>query len=125
MGGRGASSGISHKGDVYGTEFATLLHFGNIKFVRYNHSKAATVPLETMSSGQDRVYVLVNRHDILKSIIFYNREGKRRRQIDLLHAHHNKFSPHVHEGYDHSSARELNKGDRAYVQKVRRLWSQR
>ena len=125
MGGRGAASGISHKGDVYGTEFTTLLQHDNIKFVRYNHSKLAKVPRETMSAEKDRVYVAVNRDDVLKTITFYGKDGRLRRQIDLEHAHHHGFSPHVHEGYDHSKARELKKGDKAYVQKVRRLWSQR
>ncbi|MBR0315971.1 MAG: hypothetical protein IJQ99_03820 [Synergistaceae bacterium] len=38
MGSRGASSGISIKGKIYGTEYTTLLQHDNIKFVRYNQS---------------------------------------------------------------------------------------
>lgn len=33
MGGRGASSGISKRGDKYGTEYRTLFEDGNIKFI--------------------------------------------------------------------------------------------
>ncbi len=41
MGGRGSSSGISVKGKKYGTEYKSLLTYGNIKFV---------VPLENNTS---------------------------------------------------------------------------
>ena len=54
MGSRGASSGISIKGKIYGTEYTTLLQHDNIKFVRYNHSTQATAPMETMVQG--RIY---------------------------------------------------------------------
>ena len=33
FGGRGASSGISEKGNAYGTQYKTLLEYENIKFV--------------------------------------------------------------------------------------------
>jgi hypothetical protein len=124
MGGRGAASGVSAQGYKYGTEFRTLMSVDNIKFVQYQHSKSATIPLETMSSGRSRVYVLVNRQGELKSITFYNKDGKLKRSIDLLHGEHHGFSPHVHEGYGHSTkAYPLTKSDKAYVEKVRRLWS--
>lgn len=49
MGGRGASSGISNNGKPYGSEYTTLYQFGNIKFVRYNETKSAKTPMETMT----------------------------------------------------------------------------
>ena len=126
MGGRGASSGISHKGDVYGTEFTTLLHFGNIKFVRYRHATSAKIPYETMSAAGNRVYVLINKQDEISSISFYNKEGKLRRQIHFGHAAHHGFSPHIHKGYEHSqNAHKPDKSDEAYIKKARRLWSAR
>lgn len=36
MGGRGASSGRSKKGKLYGTEYKTVHEVGNIKFVTQN-----------------------------------------------------------------------------------------
>ena len=57
----------------------------------------ATAPLETRSADKNRVYVVVNRKGVLKSIAFYNKKGERRRQIDLSHEHEGK-TPHVHIG---------------------------
>jgi hypothetical protein len=125
MGGRGSASGVSDKGLKYGTEFKSLLRVDNIKFVQYRLSASAKIPLETMSAGRNRVYVLVNRRKVLKSIIFYNNQGKKRRQIDLEHRKNHGFSPHVHIGYEHSGkAYKLTKGDKAYVEKVRKIWNQ-
>lgn len=57
MGGRGASSGMSVKGKLYGTEYRSLLTVGNIKFIKKNDGNV-TAPLETMTKG--RVYVTLN-----------------------------------------------------------------
>ena len=85
MGGRGASSGVSDKGLKYGTELSLLALDGNMMFVRYNFSKSAKVPLETMSSRHNRVYVAINSAGKISAIAFYNKEGKLRRQIDFGH----------------------------------------
>ena len=125
MGGRGAASGVSSKGNIYGTEYKTLISLDNIKFVQPRNPGSAPVPLETMSAGKSRVYVLINNEGILKAITFYNKEGKLRRQIDFGHLEHHGFSPHVHIGYGHSrKAYPLTKKDNAYVDKVRRIWKQ-
>ena len=58
FGGRGASSGISVNGKVYGTEYTTLYQSGNIKFIRYNDSTASKSPMETMTKG--RVYATID-----------------------------------------------------------------
>lgn len=47
MGGRGASSGISVSGKVYGSEYHSILKDGNIKFVVANEG-SVTAPMETM-----------------------------------------------------------------------------
>jgi hypothetical protein len=98
MGGRGASSGISDNGKVYGTEFHTLYQSRNIKFVEYNDG-LATAPMETMTNG--RIYVTVNKEDTLN----YDKNGKRHKQIDLTSPH--KINgvntlPHTHKGYNHA-----------------------
>ena len=99
MGGRGASSGVSNKGSKYGTEYRTLLQSGNIKFVKYNNSKSAKTPMETMT--KERIYVTVNNNNELSSITYYDNKGKRNRQIDLKHKHDGNV-PHIHIGYEHN-----------------------
>lgn len=37
MGGRGASSGVSVKGNKYGSQYRTIFQDGNIKFVSKKH----------------------------------------------------------------------------------------
>lgn len=51
FGGRGGSSGVSVKGERYGTEYSSLLKVGNVRFVRYNGSGSAKPPQETMTRG--------------------------------------------------------------------------
>ncbi|MDR0354550.1 MAG: hypothetical protein LBJ64_02270 [Deltaproteobacteria bacterium] len=128
MGGRGAASGVSEAGRKYGNEHKTLLQVDNIKFVEFNRG-SATAPMETMSAAEDRVYAVVNRNGAVKSITYYNKEGKRTRQIDLEHEH-DGTQPHVHIGYLHSEGQEdneydLSATDKKYVEKVRKVWASR
>ena len=126
MGGRGASSGTSKSGKKYGTEYTTLLKSGNIKFVRYNDSKSAKTPMETMTKG--RVYVTVNNRNELKSLTYYDSQGKRVRQIDVSGKPHTingkKELPHVHVGYEHeeNGSRVLTRKEIAMVERVRKVW---
>jgi hypothetical protein len=124
MGGRGAASGRSVKGALYGTEFSTLLEVSNIKFVRYNGSLSAKAPQETRTRG--RVYVTVNAQDDLTSITYYDTEGKRTKTVDLNHAHDRK-QPHVHHGYNHSEdgTTGLSPKEIALVDFVRKTWYNR
>jgi hypothetical protein len=124
MGGRGAASGVSDKGLEYGTEFKTLIRVDNIKFVTPTKAGASSSPLETMSADRNRVYAYVNYGGKLKSIVFYDKSGKRKRQIDLDHEH-NGHMPHVHSGYDNPHTKKhipLTKSDNAYIAKVTRIW---
>ena len=57
FGGRGASSGISEKGNAYGTQYKILLEYENIKFVT-NAGKNYEALMETMTNGE-RMYKLV------------------------------------------------------------------
>jgi hypothetical protein len=124
MGGRGSASGMSDKGYRYGTEYKALIRVDNIKFVQPQKPGSTPVPLETMSAGKNRVYAVINNKGILTSIVFYDKKGKRRRQIDLRHSHKG-YIPHVHSGYNHSfGSGTLTKSDRAYIGKVERIWRQ-
>lgn len=122
MGGRGASSGISDKGKIYGTEYRTILKSGNIKFVKSNESGSTKTPMETMTKG--RVYVTVNNKDELQAITYYDEKGKKSKQIDLTHKHDGN-KPHTHLGYEHNSARNITKEERKIIDKIVKLWYNR
>lgn len=129
MGGRGASSGISDKGKKYGTEFSPLLKVSNIKFVKYNDSKSAKTPQETMTKG--RVYVTVNDKNELSSITYYDTSGKRTKSIDLMHSHNDMKGNHTHHGYFHSEndsskgAANLTIEEKKMVEFVKKTWLNR
>lgn len=98
MGGRGARSGSSVYGNAYGTQYHTLLTYGNIKFVQKNNPDSETL-METMTPG--RVYAVVGKTNEIQSIVYFDNEGKRSKQIDLMHPHQG-LQPHTHHGYFHS-----------------------
>ena len=83
MGGRGASSGISRTGKVYGSEYHAILTndgkplvVDNIKFIQSNDSKNNNkAPMETMT--KDRIYVYVNDKNQIKSITFHDDKNMR------------------------------------------------
>lgn len=128
MGGRGARFGVSKNGKPYGTEFYTVLQKGKIKFVK-SVTGNAKAPMETMTKG--RIYVTVNEKDELKYITFFDRQNKRRRQIDLMGNFHiidgEKVLPHVHKGYIHNENgdRKLTKKEQTIVERVKRTWYNR
>lgn len=98
MGGRGASSGRSAKGNKYGSQYKTLLKSGNIKFVEKN-SRTSESLLETMTNG--RVYVTVGGGKDLLQVIYFDTKNKKSKSIDLTHRH-NGMNEHVHHGYFHN-----------------------
>ena len=126
MGGCGASSGVSKKGKKYGTEYRTILQDGNIKFVKYNESKQATAPMDTMT--KNRIYVTVNNKNELKSITFYDENNKREKQIDLRGRSHTingkKRYVHVHQGYyhDENGTRTVTSEEWALIRRVKHIW---
>lgn len=127
MGGRGASSGVSVKGKKYGTEYTTLLQSGNIKFVKYNDADSAKTPQETMT--KERIYVTVNDKNELKAITYYDKDGKRAKQIDISGKPHKIDGkwviPHSHYGYHHdeSGTFEPSKSENDIIDKVVRIWN--
>ena len=97
MGGRGSSSGESVSGKKYGSEYKSLLTYGNIKFVVHKDGNP-TSPMETMTNN--RVYVTLDRDGDPKYISYYDKNNKRRKQIDLTVPHRGVI-PHTHHGYFH------------------------
>lgn len=128
MGGRGASSGTSRAGNPYGSQYHALLTAGNVKFVEKNSRSSETL-METMTGG--RVYAHVEG-DELVSIVYFDNEGKRAKQIDLGHPHRPSFpSEHTHHGYFHNEndspkgASRLTTKERTMVERVRKIWKNR
>ena len=123
MGGRGASSGISKFGKRYGSQYHSLLTVGNIKFVEKNGRGSETL-METMTPG--RVYVHVESGE-LRSIVYFDRNNKRSKQIDLDHVHRGE-KPHTHHGYFHNEndskkgAARITPEEARMVESVRRIW---
>ena len=124
MGGRGASSGTSEAGNPYGSQYHAVMTVGNVKFVSKN-SRQSEPLMETMTRG--RVYAHVEGDD-LKSIVYFDADGKRSKQIDLSHAHDGK-SPHAHYGYDFPKgkhdANRLTPKEKTMVERVLNLWENR
>lgn len=123
MGGRGASSGISKAGNKYGSQYHSLFTVGNVKFVSKNSRDSETL-METMTRG--RVYAHVEG-DKIKSIVYFDNENKRSKQIDLDHAHAGTV-PHAHRGYFHNEGNPVKKfsnlspDEKEMVDRVTKLW---
>lgn len=124
MGGRGSSSGISDSGKEYGTEYETLISFGNIKFIRRT-SDNTSAPLETKTKG--RVYVTINQDGKPKFVSYYDTENKRSKTIDI-DALHKGIKTHVHHGYHHNEkdgpkgATKLTPKEKKMVERINKLW---
>lgn len=126
MGGRGASSGVSDKENKYGTQYKTLLKSGNIKFVQAKNKNTESL-LETMTKG--RVYALVNEENKVSQIIYFDKNNKRNKRIDLLKEHRG-MSPHTHKGYykneydrnNKKGASNLIPEEKKLVERIKKLW---
>lgn len=124
MGGRGASSGISDKGNPYGSQYHTLYQEGNIKFIKKN-SRDSEPLMETMTKG--RVYVTVGGDDLLSITYMDNKNNERSKSINLNHSHKG-MQPHTHHGYLHNEndgkkgAAGLTTKEKKMVERVNRIW---
>lgn len=124
MGGRGASSGTSKMGNPYGSQYHGIITVGNVKFVEKNFPGAETL-METMTRG--RVYAYVDATGEVNSIVYFDNENKRTKQIDLKRPH-DGVSPHVHHGYFHNENdsgkgySRLTSKEQAMVERVVRIW---
>lgn len=130
MGGRGASSGISKKRNVYGSQFHAVkdsngkaLVSGNVKFIQSNSRDSESL-METMTKG--RVYALTGGDDLIK-IVYFDKENKHVKEINFGHKHEG-LDPHVHHGYFHNEndgkkgATRLTKEEKKMVESVEKVW---
>ena len=120
FGGRGAGSGISASGKIYGSQYKTLLEYENIKFVT-NVEKNYESLMETMTKG--RTYVQIGGKDILR-IVQMDENNQRNRVIEFDKT--NK-QWHVHQGYLHAENSEnqhdpLSISDVRLLEKVKKIW---
>ncbi|MBR0411075.1 MAG: hypothetical protein IJI25_08755 [Eubacterium sp.] len=129
MGGRGASSGLSDKGNPYGSQYHEIFSDGNIKFVTKNSRQSETL-METMTQGRVYVTVGINKKTgdgELLSIIYFDIQNKRIKTIDLNHPHKG-MQPHTHHGYRHNEndgskgASKLTPAEQKMVDRVIDLW---
>ena len=103
-----------------------MLTYGNIKcVVRLDNSAAA--PMETMTNN--RVYVTLSSEGKPKYISYYDKENKRKKQIDLDKPHHG-VSPHTHHGYEHKN--DTSKGfahltpkEKDMVSRINKIWKEK
>ncbi|WP_208853615.1 hypothetical protein [Collinsella aerofaciens] len=81
--------------------------------------------METMTHG--RVYAVVDRGEV-KSVVYFDNQSKRSKQIDL--ADHHGMSPHTHVGYLHNEGSpngkpmRLSTDERKMVDRVLSDWEQ-
>lgn len=124
MGGRGASSGISHSnkgvGNSYGTQYREIFSAGNLIFVT-KVSRQSENLMETMTPG--RVYGTIGGKELIR-ITFFNKQNKRRKVIEK-DKRTGKW--HVHHGYEHREYSEkmhepLSEQDQRYLDMAQRLW---
>ena len=126
MGGRGDSSGTSKLGNPYGSQYHAVMTVGNVKFVSRN-SRQSEPPMETMTRGRVCAHV---EGDEVKSIIYFDNDGRRSKQIDIDHSHGGE-SPHTHHGYYHNEgdsgkgASRLTPEELAMVDRVIETWENR
>lgn len=127
MGGRGSSSGVSNSGKPYGSEYRSLLTYGNIKYVVALEG-APSAPMETMTNN--RVYVTLDKNGNPKYISYYDKENKRRKQIDLDRPHKG-MSPHTHHGYEHNEndspkgAANPTTKEKALISLINKVWKEK
>lgn len=123
MGGRGSSSGMSVKGNPYGTEYKTLSQESNIKFIQKTGSSSEL--FETMTRG--RVYAEINAKNEVKTIYYFDNDLKKTKSIDLRHFHKG-MNPHTHHGYIHNEndgpkgATKLTAEEKRMVESVLNAW---
>lgn len=127
MGGRGASSGTSKAGNAYGSQYHALYQSGNIKYVTKS-TRGSEPMMETMTQG--RVYAIVGGDEIT-SIIYFDKDNKRSKEIDLTSPAHDGLLPHTHRGYFHQEYDKdetrlaLTPKEMKMVERVLKTWDNR
>lgn len=124
MGGRGANSGVSIKGNKYGSQYHTILQNAEIKFVQKNTRQSEDL-METMTPG--RIYATVGGNEIIR-ITFFDDNNKRKRVIEK---DKRTGEWHVHKGYLHSEYSENHRDkldpiiDKPILDRVLEQWQNR
>ena len=130
MGGRGASSGtykVGHMPHTYGDEYQFVLQYRNIKFIKVKFG-ASKAPLETRT--RDRIYVTLGgkNQDTPKTVTYYDKKGKKRKQVDISGNTHRVGdvvipTPHTHLGYMHNGkTRGLSVREQKTLDTILRVW---
>ena len=118
--GRGSSK---LKGIPYGTEFRTLHQVGNVKFVKPT-SGSTTAPEYTQTPG--RIYATIDSKNRVKFVSFYDENGNRSKQIDVIGRKHKvkgkKIIPHKHKNLHSEDAFPLSKKERRQLALIKREW---
>lgn len=120
MGGRGASSGVSERGNRYGSQYHTLLEYDNMKFVTKNSRQSEDL-METMTKG--RVYVTINGNEPQR-ITYFDNDNKRNKVVEkdkrtgTWHAHYG----YLHTEYGENAHESLTNSDREMIDKVIKVW---
>lgn len=132
MGGRGARVGVYQRRKqqhLYGDEYHSVYQFGNIKFIQINEG-SVVAPLETMTKG--RVYAVIDNQNRVKYVSYYDKKGKKYKQIDVSGPPHKidgkSELPHTHIGYDMhkgtaADTRVLTDKERKMVDRVLKTWN--
>ena len=89
---------------------------------------SAKAPLETMTKG--RIYVTIGSQDEVKYITFYDKNGRKNKQIDIKGKKHQINGvwtrTHTHLGYDEKhtdkNTRFVSKGELKLIAKVLKEW---
>ena len=83
--------------------------------------------METMT--KNRVYVTLSSQGELKCISYYDKDSKRRKQIDLDKPHRGVV-PHTHHGYNHNENdsskgyANLTEKEKKMVERVKLAWEE-
>lgn len=119
MGGRGASLGVSVNGNIYASQYRTVLASGNIKFVEKREGSTESL-LETMTAR--RVYVEINSRGKPGAIHYFDKKNMRVKTIDLDHRHQGR-KPHSHRGYYHDVyVGGMSQKEKRMIDRVYSLW---
>ena len=114
---------------VYGDEYKTLLEIKelNVKIIQGKLEKNATAPQDTATPF--RIYVITENNkenSKLKSFIFYDKDGKKYKQIDKddHYVEGKKENPHTHYGYYHNENGDGNvtKRDLKLIEQIEKAW---
>lgn len=106
-----------------------MLTYKNVKFIKLNNGLPLTAPMETMTKG--RIYAVIDKNGELKHVVFFDKQNKRNKQIDIgKHSHiiNGKLvQNHTHKGYfhDENGTYYMTKGETKLVAKLLTLWYNR